>query len=257
MNCVKNTVKCVRLYKSFSRWFREKRPKNITFSYRFTGLESKRFCWNFAVAIQELLNVESLSRSIKVKLHALAYVAVELRDATSIYTRVEINKDHLTKLFLHCQNYFSAYSMFLSPQISPTIWTVGYAIPYHTHQIYDQLKYGLGLNSMQGREAKHIKLAKYVENTCNVRKGDRWWVVFRHEYISMIWLRELDPLSITYKKKKEESYIPARASKQQYCYCGNLKTSPTAEKCSICDNQITALIKKSIVEDKVDMSLKD
>lgn len=146
-------------------------------------------------------SVLSLSRSIRIKLHALAYIAVELRDATSIYTRVEINNEHLTKLSLICHNYFSAYNLFLSPQISCTVWTVGYAIPYHTRQMYDQLKYGLWLNSMQGREAKHIKLAKYVDNTCNVKKSDWWWVVFRHEYISMVWLRELDPLSITYKKK--------------------------------------------------------
>ena len=50
---------------------------------------------------------------------------------------------------------------------------------------------------MQGREAKHIKLARYVENTCNMGKSDRWWVVFWHEYIFMIWLQELDRLSIT------------------------------------------------------------
>ena len=144
-----------------------------------------------------MLNVESLSRTIKVKLHALAYVAIELRDATSIYKRVEVTRDLLEKLFLSCKNYFNAYSLFLGPRISPSVWTVGYAIPYHNLQLSEQFKYGLLLNSMQGREAKHIKLARYVENTCNVGKSDRWWVVFRHEYIFMIWLQELDPLSIT------------------------------------------------------------
>ena len=36
-------------------------------------------------------------------------------------------------------------------------------------------------------------------------------MVFRHEYVSMVWLRELDPHSITYrpeKKKACDSYIP-------------------------------------------------
>ena len=35
-----------------------------------------------------------------------------------------------------------------------------YAIPYHTSQLFETL--GFGLNSRQGREAKHVNLAKYV-----------------------------------------------------------------------------------------------
>ena len=57
--------------------------------------------------------------------------------------------------------------------INPTIWTVGVGIPYHTSQLKKKLGYGLGLNSMQGREAKHVKLARYVQNTCNVKKSSR------------------------------------------------------------------------------------
>ena len=59
-----------------------------------------------------------------------------------------------------CQQFFNA-------NITPTVWTVGVAIPYHTSKLHQKLGYGLGLNSMQGREATHVKLAKYVENTCN------------------------------------------------------------------------------------------
>ena len=32
--CIRNVVKCGRLFKSFSRWFREKRKNKISFSYR-------------------------------------------------------------------------------------------------------------------------------------------------------------------------------------------------------------------------------
>ena len=46
-------------------------------------------------------------------------------------------------------------------------------------RLLEKLGYGLGLNSMQSREAKHIKLALYVQNTCNVRKSIRWWTVSR------------------------------------------------------------------------------
>ena len=244
--------------RAFVAGFKKKRKNNIEFSYRFTGLESKKFSWNFAFAVQELLNIESISKSTKVKLHALAFIALQLRDAVSIYTRVEVERDLVTKLFLKCKNYFNACNMFLGPGVSPTNWTVGYAIPYHCLQLFDKLGYGLGLNSMQGREAKHIKLAKYIENTCNVRKNDRWWIVFKHEFISLVWLRELDPLSITYKNQEAVSFIPKKVSTKptQYCYCGNTKSFESAEKCSICSDPLMALINKSASECKVDSALK-
>ena len=73
LNCVRDTAKCGRLYKGFLRWFTKKRKKSIPFSYRFihTGLESKRFCWNFASLVQELLKVNTLSKGCVLKLHTL------------------------------------------------------------------------------------------------------------------------------------------------------------------------------------------
>ena len=41
LKCLKDTLKCGRLYKAFLQWFSEKRKKGISFSYSFTGLESK------------------------------------------------------------------------------------------------------------------------------------------------------------------------------------------------------------------------
>ena len=58
--------------------------------------------------------------------------------------------------------------------VNPTVWTLGlgYAIPHHTKQLFEELGYGLGLNSMQGCEAKHVKLAMYIKNTCNLKKNN-------------------------------------------------------------------------------------
>jgi len=61
---------------------------------------------------------------------------------------------------------------------------------------------------MQVREAKHVKLAKYVENTCNAKRSLRWWTVFR--YVHGVTTRKR-PFSIDYrceKKNISESYIP-------------------------------------------------
>ena len=51
LKCLKDKVKCGRIHKAFLRWFTEKQKKGITFSYGFTRLESKYFCWHFASLI--------------------------------------------------------------------------------------------------------------------------------------------------------------------------------------------------------------
>ena len=72
LKCLKDNVKCGRLNKAFLRWFSEKQKKVIIFSYGFTELESKCFCWYFVTLIQELLKINSLSKKSVVKLHTLA-----------------------------------------------------------------------------------------------------------------------------------------------------------------------------------------
>ena len=44
-------------------------------------------------------------------------------------------------------------------------------------------------NSMEGREAKRHALSRYAQNSTYY---NRWHSVFRHEFISLIWLRERD-----------------------------------------------------------------
>ena len=256
IECIEKTVKCRRLTKSFRRWFNEKRKNGGQFSYRFTGLESKKFCWNFTAPIKLLLGIPTLSKGSNLKLHTLAFIGIKLRDAVAIYTRVKTSMEDIILLDQLCKSYFTAVSLLLKTP-NPTIWTIGYAIPLHAKQLFDTLGYGLGLNSMQGREAKHIKLKQYLQNTCSSRKHQQWWTVMRHEYVSLIWLRQKDPCSIVYsggKDKESDSYIPIRVSKKKdnYCYCGEAKGNPDDDKCHICSSNIMKLVEKSVKEGKVD-----
>ena len=68
---------------------------------------------------------------------------------------------------------------------------------------------GLGLNSMEGREAKHISIAKYAANTIH---ACRWEQVFHHEYISLIWLTVIliaskiaFPMPVEFRTSQNES----------------------------------------------------
>ena len=57
---------------------------------------------------------------------------------------------------------------------------------------------------MQGREAKHQRLANYANFAL---PKERWEKVFMHEHMSLIWLRQQNPCLIKYDKSKD-SYIP-------------------------------------------------
>ena len=109
-------------------------------------------------------------------LHVFATVAVNLRDSVSIFCRIKVTDEEVMRLTEVARNYFRACALFLS--VSPTTWTIGHVIPVHTKQVKQQLGVGLGINTMEGREAKHVSLARFARNTHHTT---RWVQVFRHE----------------------------------------------------------------------------
>ena len=57
---------------------------------------------------------------------------------------------------------------------------------------------GLGINTMEGRDAKHFTLAKFTHNT---QFSNRWAEVFKHEYVSLFWLREKGVMKLYTRKQ--------------------------------------------------------
>ena len=106
-------------------------------------------------------------KSTVFKLHALHKAAEKLRDSVSLFSRVRITEEQIVELENSCKEYFNVNALFLQ-KVNPTVWTIGYVVPLHTKEMVQTLSFGLGLNTMQGHEAKHIKLKKYMENTTNV-----------------------------------------------------------------------------------------
>ena len=63
--------------------------------------------------------------------------------------------------------------------VNPTVWTIGNIVPSHTQCMKEKYDLGLGINSMVGREAKHVFIAKYSKNTNFV---SRWEQIFQHQF---------------------------------------------------------------------------
>ena len=169
------TVNCERLCNSINRWFTDRRKKGF---HSLTG----SLAWNpgdFHGSYSSYWDTVANRQAVKWVSSCFHLLQSWCKQAAS---------------WGLCQNYFTATCLLLDG-VNPTVWTVGYAIPYHTSQLLETLGFGLGLNSRHGWEAKHVKLAKYVKKTYNVKKSMRWWIVFRHrhEFVCLIWLREMDP----------------------------------------------------------------
>ena len=176
-------------------------------------------------------------------LHVHAYLCLCLRNAVALFTRVSITDEQVVELKQHCSDYHRGYWLFLS--VNPTVWTLGCVVPVHTQEMKERYSLGLGLNSMEGREAKHIAISKYCHNTSYAH---RWEQVFHHEHISLIWLpshgysNDVDSSSLS-----TLSYIPKRviSNDTNYCVCGLLK-GPLGDLCRFCGHGLREKIKRSI-----------
>lgn len=166
VTCLEQLVTCKRLCNNICKWYNEKRKKGQDLSYRFTGKESKCFAWNFGQVTVTLLQLNP-DKSTVFKLHALHKAAEKLRDSVSLFSRVRITEEKIVQLENSRKEYFNVNALFLQ-KVNPTVWTIGYVVPLHTKEMVQTLSFGLGLNTTQGREAKHFKLKKYMENTTNV-----------------------------------------------------------------------------------------
>ena len=102
-----------------------------------------------------------------------------------MFSRIEISHEQLVDKKQNCRTYFILNCLFFSNL--PTSWTLRNIVPVHTREMKNKYRMGLWLNSVEGRKAKHISIARYSSHT---HYQTRWEQIFLHEYVSLPWLRE-------------------------------------------------------------------
>ena len=112
------------------------------------------------------------SPETKLRLAAIAYCCLQLRDAISYFSRVNIDQAGIDSKKA-CQYFYNA-NMQIFNNITPTIWTISYAVLRHTQILFDKYGLRLALNSMQGREAKHVRLAQYARHSTKFKR----WLIY-------------------------------------------------------------------------------
>lgn len=228
-----------RLAKKVVRLFDEGKGNPKALSYRFTGEESHRFLHNFMYLIKAIEGTND-PQPVEFKLHVFAFTCLSLRDTVSLFCRLKIDKKQLDDLEKACQKFFISCALFL--QVNPTVWTLGHVVPIDTRELFEMYGKGLALNSIEGREAKHQAISRYAQNSNFL---NRWKQVFRHEFVSLVWLRERG-YNLTGSSSSKETYIPKRAFQSDHCYCG----LPVTGECKYCNSPISTKITKS-VQDKL------
>ena len=157
---VRFTLKATRLAKKVRKWFCDDRLKNKELEYRVTGKESLTMCHQF-MTLLSALELEDDQPVHIFALHLFATIAVNLRDSVSVFSRIKkVTDEEVMILTVVTRNYFRACALF-----SSTTWTIGHCVPANTKQIKQELGVGFGVNTMEGRESKHVSVARFAQNT--------------------------------------------------------------------------------------------
>lgn len=213
-----------RLHNALKRFYKD--VSSADFHHRLTGEDSKILGWHYMDLINCLCTGDEIH---DFPLVVLAFEAQMIRETCSIFTRINITDGDLLHLEESVTLYFNCKS--LLHRVNLTDWTLRFVIPFHTREIYEEFEVGLGIVSMQGREAKHKKLHDYY-----LRK---WECVFRHEFAELI-LEKENSAKDTYHRKdgkfvqpEKEKIIKSKFRGEPFCYCGTLR-----ENCKICSSEI-------------------
>ena len=216
--------------------------------HRFTGKETKIFCHKF-MTLMKAISCDEDAPIKRLQLCAFAYVGLQLRDSVSRFSRVTVDETVVGELSESCRKYFNGSAMFLN-KVTPTVWTIEYAVPYHVGLLYQTFSLGLGINTMQGREAKHVRISQYSNHAT---LSTRWRLVMRHDYITAVWLRKLEPFTSSYHKCTDV-YVPKSTELPHICYCG-LEKPVSSAKCNFCSSELYQSIAASSAAGKLDAYL--
>ena len=249
------TLRLGKVAKKIATWFKEDRRGNKPLELRFTGEESLKLSRNFMQMISVLYSDE-LDQAAQCKVHILAFIGLHLRESVALFSRFNITEDDIVKLEKSCELYYRASALFLN--VTLTTWTIGNVVPKHVRDCYDKFGLGLAINTMHGREAKHLRLKDYTKKAT---VANRWQTAFRHEYMSTVWLLQSDPSSLRanlsseeYTHKEFQNHIPEKfINDTEYCYCGlYIGTEP----CKFCSALLRQDIQKSCELGKIKKSLR-
>ena len=198
------------------------------------------------VVVNAMFSAASKSEATLLRLYALAFIGLELRNAVALFSRYTISEEQVSDLKKHCKQFFNSCHLFAPRAVTPTIWIIGHVVPEHTRKLREEIGFGLGIGTTQGREA-NVQIAK--QYTWNTVPRNKWQMFFRHEYMHLIWLSKHITTEDSYHETKD-SYLPKGVQAGTTCACGEEKL-PTSTKCKFCSHQYHSLVESCAKADRL------
>lgn len=109
----------------------------------------------YSYRLIDALEITDESSAQKMKRQALGKAAEHLRNAGTLFNKVDTNLREVEQINENLTTYFNLLSLFYSSLVNITVWTVAYAIPYHASLLFEKYNIGFGILSLQAKESKH------------------------------------------------------------------------------------------------------
>ena len=133
-----------------------------------------------------------------------------------------------SKMHMSCAKFDMTYS--------PTMWNLCNIM--HSRRTFEDYGFGIGCNTMEGREQKHQMLVKYQAHSTFAK---RWQMTFLHEFVHMIYLPSNGLDRLRYKKRSIKC-VPKKTNRS--CpNCAMLLSEiwdPEKSSCPLCDHSSMA-----------------
>ena len=117
-----------------------------------------------------------------------------LRLIGTLINKVDVSElpDYVTKVTEACKLFFNLFSLFFHSRTNSTVWTMGYAVPYHVDLLHKKYGIGYGVISMQGKESKNSEMKSLLKNNTNrnddIGGTNKWFQVMRNNFVTTFYL---------------------------------------------------------------------
>ena len=184
------------------------------------------------------------SEALKIRHQALSLICIHLRDIGGMLNKVVVTKDYPESLKQVCQVYFNLFSLFYPERCQSTVWTLGYAVPYHAEKLYEKYKVGYGILSMQGKESFHSLIKQQLKSETNRSNADdmkgKWSQIMRASYVRNFYLPYHFPLASSYHSHYQSRLADIEKG-ENYCHCSRKLVDGIDGVCGACHDSFLTL----------------
>ena len=202
---------------------------------RLIGVQAIKLA-QYYYRLVDCIACENKSEAQKLIRLSLSKIGQMLRDAGSLFNKINCNNSDLELLSETLSIYYNLHALFFPDRVTLTVWTMGCALRYHAVKLYNEYSVGYGIVSCQSKEAKHASVKKDLSlsnrHMSNSITDNKWWQVFRAEYIRCFYIPEFHPQPCSFSFHYA-SRVPKHCSVEGICSCGRDCISGYNE-CKIC-----------------------